>query len=93
MASSGSEGRNGRRSHIHSPEYDALRKALAEGMQAKGIGQRELSRKLGKPSVYVNRILGARRTIEFGEFIELCDGIGIDPANILEAAMRDAGRR
>lgn len=53
-----------------------------------GIGQRELSRKLGKPFVYVNRILQARRSIEFVELLNICEAIGADPVEVFTTAIQ-----
>ncbi len=80
--------REGRRTQIDRAEYQALREAIEAAMVRSGIGQRELSRKLNKPFVYINRILNARRTLEFAEFLDICDAIGVDPLEVFATAIR-----
>lgn len=84
--------REGRRSQIDRPEYQALRKALGDALAESRIGQRELSRKLGKPEVYINRILQGRRTVEFAELLEICEGIGANPIEIFTHAIEGASK-
>jgi len=88
--SKGKIAREGRRKNIDLPEYEALREALASAMLQSGVGQRELSAKLGKPFVYINRVLNAKRTLEFAEILEICGALNIDPLEIFTAAIRNA---
>jgi len=48
-------------------------------MAERGIGQRELSRLLEKPPVYMNRVLQGRRTLEFAEILDICEAMGVQP--------------
>ena len=84
------EPRVGRKGQINRREYVALREVLAEAMAAAGIGQRELSKKLGKPHVYIHRILNGRRTLEFAELLDICNSIGLNAAEAVNEALRRA---
>jgi len=86
----GSIPRDGRRTQINRPEYLALRDALQAALDSSGVGQRELSRKLNKPFVYMNRILQGRRTLEFAEFLDICEALGVDPIEVFTEAMQSA---
>lgn len=80
--------RQGRWSSIHRPEYEALREVLSEAVVASGISQREVSRKLGKPPTHINRVLKARRTLEWSELLDLCEALGVNVLDVVTEAMR-----
>lgn len=86
------EGHDGRLGKIDRPEYVGLRTALADAMTKRGISQRQLSEQLGKPHVFVNRILQGRRSIEWSELIDICDCIGVSVREIVDSALERSGR-
>lgn len=61
-------------------------------MAQSGVGQRELSRRLNKSFVYINRVLQARRTLEFAEILEICEALEVDPIEIFTAAIQNSKR-
>lgn len=84
--------REGRRTAIHRPEYDALREVLSEAISRAGVSQRALSAKLGKPPTHVNRVLSARRTLEWSELLDLCAAVDTDVAEVVAEAIRRSKR-
>ena len=58
-------------------------------MAERGIGQRELSRLLEKPPVYMNRVLQGKRTLEFAEILDICTAIGVLPNALFTAAFEE----
>jgi transcriptional regulator with XRE-family HTH domain len=45
-------------------------------MNASGISQRELSKRMGMPSSYVNKLVRGHRLVELTELVDLADALG-----------------
>lgn len=82
------EGHQGRLGKIDRPEYVALREVLAEAMDRERISQRQLSAKLGRPHVYINRIMAGRKSIEWADLVDICAAIPADVGEVVVEAMR-----
>lgn len=63
--------------------YRRLRAALVEARQEAGLTQAELAGRLGKPQSYVAKYETGNRRIKIIEFLDICEAIGVDSAEIL----------
>lgn len=77
-------------------EYGRLGRWLAKHREAAGLSQRHLSRMVGKPESYVNKVeLGLRR-VDLVEFLDLARAVRLDPkmplSELLSAALEDADK-
>lgn len=70
------------------PEYDRLRAAIAEAMEAAGITQRELSKKLGMPSSFMNKVMKGTRPLEVTELIDVARALDVEPVDLLRSIAR-----
>jgi transcriptional regulator with XRE-family HTH domain len=65
-----------------------LRAAIAEAMEAAGITQRELSKKLGMPSSFINKVMKGTRPLEITELIDVARALGVEPGQLFGEAFR-----
>ena len=77
------------RAWVVSPDYKAVIGVLRQAREAKGLSQREVARRLGKPVSFVNKIELIERRIDILEFITLCRALEIDPHALLDAMMNE----
>lgn len=77
------------RAWVVSPDYKAVVGVLRAAREAKGLSQREVARRLGKPVSFVNKIELIERRIDILEFIVLCRALEVDPHDLLDG-MTDA---
>ena len=63
----------------------ALGNWLREQRQAKGLAMRDLQAISGKPHSYFGKIEQAKRGLDVLEFLELCDWLGMDVTESIEA--------
>ncbi|MBX8516660.1 helix-turn-helix domain-containing protein [Pseudomonas cichorii] len=68
---------------IHNSRYQALRQLLLEAREAAGLTQKELATRLGRPQSFVSKTENAERRLDVIEFLEVCEGIGVDPYGVL----------
>ena len=73
------------RAWVVSPDYRAVIGVLRQAREAKGLSQREVARRLGKPVSFVNKIELIERRIDILEFITLCRALEVDPHALLDA--------
>jgi transcriptional regulator with XRE-family HTH domain len=71
------------RGWVVSPDYRAAIEAIRSARTEKGISQRELARRLGKPPSFVNKIELLERRIDIVEFIAVSKALDIEPKTLL----------
>jgi len=76
------------------PEYAAVVAVLVEERKKTGIGQIELSNRLGKPQSYIAKIETGNRRIDVAELLAMCEALALDPHELIDKlrrAIRKAG--
>ena len=74
---------------VVSPDYRSAIKMIVSVRVESGLSQREVSRRLGKPPSFVNKIEQIERRIDIVEFLAFADALGIPPADLIRR-VRDA---
>lgn len=69
------------------PEYDLLRKVIAEALETTGRSQRGLSKALGRSSSFINKVLTGTRPLEYTEFIDICNLLDLNPVDVLKESL------
>lgn len=77
------------RGWVVSPDYRAAIDAIKAVRTERGISQRELARRLGKPPSFVNKIELLERRLDILEFIAIAEAMEIQAATLLKK-LRDA---
>lgn len=72
-----------KRAWVGSPDYKTLVETLAAIRQDRGVSQRELARRLGKPASFVNKIELLERRLDIFEFIVIAEALGEPPEKLL----------
>jgi transcriptional regulator with XRE-family HTH domain len=75
------------RGWVVSPDYRTLIEALASVRQDRGISQRELARRIGKPPSFVNKVELLERRLDLLEFVIIAEALG-DRADKLLGLLR-----
>lgn len=76
------------RGWVISPDYRAAIDAIKSVREERGVSQRELARRLGKPPSFVNKIEQLERRLDVLEFIAIANALEIDPSALLMAVTR-----
>ena len=82
--------REGRTRKLERDEYAGLRHALGAAIKKAGLSQREVSKRLGMQSSYVNKILKGNRTVDWIELLDICAAIGVNPIHLIRQALSEA---
>lgn len=69
--------------HLRTVRHRRLIEAVATAREAAGISQRALAEKLKRSNSFVSKFEAGERRLEVCEFIELCEAIGADPAQLV----------
>ena len=64
-------------------KYELLRSELKKARVESGILQKDLAKSLRKPQSYISKIESGERNLDVIEFIQYCEGLGIDPTKWL----------
>lgn len=54
-------------------------------MDAVGVSQREMSKRLGMPSSFLNKVLKGTRPLELTEFLDIADALGLGAGDLLKS--------
>jgi len=73
------------RPSIYSERHQRLRTLLREARLEKGLKQADLAAKLGVPQSYISKYESGERRLDVIEFIDLCEVLGVDESNIINA--------
>ena len=69
---------------IGSPDYRAAIQAIKAARIERGLSQREVAKRIGKPVSFVNKIELIERRIDIIEFIQVCRALEIAPGSLIE---------
>ncbi len=64
-------------------EYDEMLSLLRRIRQEAGLGQEELSRRLGQSATYIVKIEQGTRRLDLIEFFQIADALGRDPLELV----------
>lgn len=78
---------------VSSPSYLAMIQAIVAVRMEMGVGQRELARRIDKPSSWLNKIERLERRLDILEFVAIARGIGVEPDVLMRRAAGDLGPR
>ena len=62
---------------------ERLRNLLKDARKRKGLTQLALGQRLGKDQLFVSRYESGRRNLDVIEFLDIAQGIGVDPYGLL----------
>lgn len=65
-------------SSLHSHYYQVFRSLLVSAREQSGLTQVQIAERLGKPQSFISKYERGERRLDFTEFIELADVLGID---------------
>lgn len=65
-------------SSLHSHHYQIFRSLLVSAREESGLTQVQIAERLGKPQSFISKYERGERRLDFTEFIELADVLGID---------------
>jgi len=65
------------------PEYERFGAWMRAQREAAGLQQRPISRLLGKPEQFINKVEHGKQRIDVVEFLDFCQALGIEPATTL----------
>lgn len=68
---------------IHDPKYQVFRQMLLDARKAKGLQQVDVAEKLGKTQSFVSKYERGERRLDFCEFVEVADALGLDPSKFI----------
>jgi len=74
--------------HLRSARHRSLIEAIVEARTAAGLSQRALAARLKRSPSYVSKFEAGERRLEVCEFVDLCDMIDADPAEIVRRLKR-----
>lgn len=81
------ESRSGRSTRLQRDEYSGLRAVLAAELEASGLSQRELSRRVAMKVSYVNKILMGSRTVDIVELVDIARALNLDPVELFRRSL------
>lgn len=70
-------------SSLHSHQYHIFRSLLVAAREKSGLTQVQIAEGLGKPQSFISKYERGERRLDFTEFIELADMLGIDIADFV----------
>ncbi len=72
-------------STIHDARFEAMLKMLKEARVSKKLSQEELSSRLGKHRVYVNKVESGQRRIDVAELFDICRELDLSIYSVIQA--------
>lgn len=78
---------------IHSNEHLWLRELFLNQRKLLGLSQRALCEKMGVVSSFVGKVETGDRRLDIFEFIAYCEGLELDPVDILEQIKQKFGEK
>ena len=65
-------------------KYELLRSELKKARLDRDVLQKDLAKTLKKPQSYISKIESGERNLDVIEFIQYCEGLGMDPSKWLK---------
>ncbi len=73
-------------------EYQLCIEVLVEAREKAGLTETELGRRLGKPQSWIDKIESGARRVDFVEFVQIAEALGISPETLLRECRRRLAR-
>lgn len=70
---------------LHRPQYELFRKLMIQARERSGLTQVQVAGALGKPQSFISKYERGDRRLDFSEFVEIADVLGIDVAEFISA--------
>jgi transcriptional regulator with XRE-family HTH domain len=70
-------------SSLHTSDYQIFRSLLIDARAKSGLTQTQIAERLNKPQSYISKYERGERRLDFPEFIELADILGIDVSDFV----------
>lgn len=77
---------------LHRPQYELFRKLMIEARERSGLTQVQVAAALGRPQSFISKYERGDRRLDFSEFIEIAEVLGINAGKFL-AAYREGIKR
>ena len=77
----------------HQLDYQTFLGLLRELRVRAGLTQVMLAKKLGQTQTFISKIERGERRLDLVEFVEVCEGLGIDPRVAFDEFMTRRGAR
>lgn len=68
---------------LHRPQYELFRKMMVVAREEAGLTQVQVASGLGRPQSFVSKYERGDRRLDFTEFVEIANVLGIDVAKFL----------
>jgi len=72
-------------SSLHSHHYQIFRSLLVSAREKSGLTQVQIAERLEKPQSFISKYERGERRLDFTEFIELADVLGVDVADFVSS--------
>jgi transcriptional regulator with XRE-family HTH domain len=69
--------------HLRSARHRKLIEAVVEARKATGLSQRALAKRLRRSPSYISKFEAGERRLEVCEFVDLCEAVRVDPAEVV----------
>ena len=76
---------------LRSPAARAVAEVLTAARKAKGLTQRDLAARVGRPHSVIGMIESEQRQVTVPEFITLAEAIGRDPIELFRSVIKQRG--
>ena len=70
---------------LHRPQYELFRKLMIEARERSGLTQVQVAAALGRPQSFISKYERGDRRLDFSEFVEIAEVLGVDTAAFLAA--------
>jgi transcriptional regulator with XRE-family HTH domain len=74
--------------HLRSARHRRLIEAIVEARRASGLSQRALAVRLRRSPSYISKFEAGERRLEVCEFVDVCNAVGADPAEVIQRIKR-----
>jgi len=75
---------------MHSGQYQIFREMLVQARKNSGLTQEIIAKELGKPQSYLSKFECGERRLDFTEFIDIANIIGLDIDRFIKAYQKQA---
>jgi len=72
-------------SSLHSHHYQIFRSLLVAAREKSGLTQVQIAEQLDKPQSFISKYERGERRLDFTEFIELADVLGVDVVDFMSS--------
>lgn len=74
---------------LHRPQYELFRKMMVRAREVAGLTQVQVAAGLGRPQSFVSKYERGDRRLDFTEFVEIANILGLDVTQFLASYQED----